>query len=128
MTENMITYTSEQQAALREAARLMRDGAKLRPQCFYAYYGLVTDLNDVQHLGSCALGAIYEAHAGFADMDADQLMFTMIDKLNSLEGLKAIHPVLGYCYDLEKTISNLNDSQDWSREKIADWLERLATS
>ena len=35
------------------------------------------------------------------------------------------HPVTGYFGTLSSTVINLNDSHEWTREQIADWLDSL---
>lgn len=126
-------YASEQQAALLEAARLMREGAKLRPQAFNVFYSPVPSRNGEQG-GSCALGAIYEAKTESTHIDEERdpdlgfFAFDELKELSALDVLSVHDPVITLTASLEYVISRLNDYEGWSRERIADWLESLATS
>ncbi len=50
-----------------------------------------------------------------------------LSEVNKLPGLREVvkHPVDGRMLELETAIINLNDSHQWTREQIADWLETL---
>lgn len=74
----------------------MRLGAKLRPQCRGAYYGIN---------GSCALGALFEAYG----------LRNRAGEIN--------WETVGLSFGLSQTIAHLNDDERWTREQIADWLE-----
>lgn len=91
-----IVCTPEQKSALIEAARLMREGAVIRPQAFHAYAALISGVGAPQQFGTCALGAIYEARTGSIIMDdSDELMFVMIEELKAIDGLIVENPAWG---------------------------------
>jgi hypothetical protein len=52
-------------------------------------------------------------HAAESDMQSER--FNMSVK----------HPITGYFGTLSSTVINLNDSYEWTREQIADWLDSL---
>lgn len=86
-------------------SHLIREGAKLRPQCQYMWFW---------EGGSCALGAAWEASGGgdLSDLDSAQEMGAAL-------GNRAIVPPL----DIMERITLFNDYKGWTREQIADWLE-----
>lgn len=89
----------------------MRVGARLRPQAFVNYF---------TGGGSCAIGAAYEAATGRSDYESDDAP----DADEVFPQLAKIFPGSEYEGDsLEDAIWEKNDIDQWSREKIADWLE-----
>ncbi len=98
---------------LSEAIRL---GAMLRPQ---AFHGLFKDG------GSCALGAALDA-MGITDEEAFQR------RLSLFEGASQIRVMVPPCcrclvdlHEVDAVIVHLNDTHQWTREQIADWVETL---
>jgi hypothetical protein len=112
----------------------IREGAKLRPQCQMGYFRNDYPYNEVR---SCAIGAAYEGCTGknryelpdnpFAeDMLLDAIRECTGVDLNTakstLPPLPGIQP--GWIPALLVGIVGLNDDYDWTREEIADWLEK----
>jgi hypothetical protein len=104
-------------------AEAIRKGAGHRPQAIQAYFGVVMNGLGKAQIGSCTLGAVWEA------MDLPILSTVLIDTLaRSFPELsngkiymcpECFIPAGG----LPDTIIHLNDSEIWSREDIADWVE-----
>lgn len=98
----------------------MREGAKLRPKAI----GYLFDKGEDGQICSCAIGAAMECARGFsnelwgAGMDDAKEIFPQLKEFIS-------GPVDGINRSIATTIINLNDSRDWSREEIADWLESI---
>lgn len=116
-------YTLEQKAALIETARLMREGAKLRPQGYHEFFSVVDGV-----VRSCALGAMYEAKTGALSSSLTDLSVFGLCELDILRTTKVLHPTYGEIHYLEYTVGHLNDYKEWTREAIADWVEGLATN
>ena len=93
----------------------IREGAKLRPQAFGAYFDGGT---------SCAVGAAHEAITGKAeDSDAVALTegsFPYMQLCNNKATCPQCTAAIG---SLLSTVTHLNDEHKWTRERIADWLE-----
>ncbi len=115
-----------------ELSDAIRAGAKLRPQAFGSAYGTAEDGS----LGTCALGAAYEA--------AGCLTFTAESdggkQIHLRTGIADAFPVLGERYDeplpcgcksvlirtqIEGIIIHLNDKHRWPREVIAKWVRSI---
>lgn len=102
----------------------IREGAKLRPQCFSQTYF---------HEGcSCALGAALEA-VGFSYGDMGRIRSTVLGDLFPIllshrdeHGLYDC-PIAGCPYKQSpfSVIAHLNDHHRWTREQIADWVEQI---
>lgn len=89
---------------LSEAIRI---GAKFRPQCTGDMF---------VGGGSCALGAAFEALTGRTDYySSDVLPITRYWPSLGREG--------GFPGELMNEITDRNDSGEYTREQIADWLE-----
>lgn len=94
----------------------IREGAKLRPQCFGTPF----------NVGSCALGAAYEAT--YKETTFSKLLCKEYPLL--IKEIK-VPKILQNCYPrtsqvcISSLIANLNDQVRWSREKIADWVEKI---
>lgn len=100
----------------------IREGAKLRPQTHRRYW---------QPNGSCALGAAVEATKGSVAASSVSIR----EHLNEVwQGLRDTYK---YCpvdccrwqrhealYDVPAIVVHLNDDHDWTREEIADWVEK----
>lgn len=100
----------------------IRAGAKKRPQTFKAVFKNVPGLG----VCSCALGAAYEALQGHTTPDS---YWAGIEQVSNKKVLKqkVLCPVSN-CVELETTgklIEHLNDDHWWTREAIADWLEKI---
>lgn len=109
----------------------IREGAKLRPQGFDDYFPKQrVDVDDDIVTCSCALGAAFEAYMidrGGTSIEAVRASSWEIE-WEDLGGEKFNRPcpacprenfpVIGQC------ISHLNDHHRWTREEIADWVQR----
>lgn len=100
----------------------IREGAKLRPQLFgYSYP------SQFEARGTCAIGAGIEASYGYKALDdsfAGNLSWELFPYLASTGGCPVpACNVRGNWCSLYFTIVHLNDSHEWTREAIADWLE-----
>ena len=99
----------------------IRQGAKLRPQSVGRYFE--TDDQDETVYASCALGAAHEAVSG--NTDTLELVDHLADEFPELRSFRAQNPMKQWSDHLWVVITNLNDKQGWSRERIADYLETL---
>jgi hypothetical protein len=103
----------------------IREGAKLKPQVRVAYYS---------REGTCAIGA--GLHAMFTeDATADHLYHFEVEAVSEFpylsESVKCpVHRwwnLASICRSARRSrirmISHLNDYHEWTRERIADWLE-----
>lgn len=100
----------------------IRLGSLLNPQGYGEFYGFY-DL--AQH--TCALGAA-----------ADAIGTTFIDEVDVvhvwpwIQTVQVSCPAGTLCVDhvspVTELIPHLNDDHRWTRERIADWVERLETS
>lgn len=101
----------------RKLSELIREGAKLRPQCSGAFFveRMYPSVGDELVTGSCALGAAYEAATGMAntDLDSVDLFNEQMDEYCELPPDAILDAVV-----------DLNDNEGDTREEIADWLER----
>jgi hypothetical protein len=79
-------------------------GAKIRPQVKHRAFA---------HGGSCALGAAFEGLHGKPWPERDWGIFPWSDVLCDL----GAHQISG------EQIMSLNDTNGWTREQIADWVE-----
>lgn len=102
----------------------IREGAKLRPQVYHR----MTDRS-----GTCALGAGYEAvYRSLHGMDCTPLEFLYSYLKNAgacpVPHCRAAVKTHGVEADAPPSIADLivhlNDDHKWTREAIADWLEK----
>ena len=118
---NSTDYDNEEHKKLSE---LIREGAKLRPQCTGDFFQPIGGIG----LGSCAFGAAYEALGGKASavntVDCIDYIQKELD-IDLTNEYSYSHPETEEYHSLDEIIPNLNDDWDWSREQIADWLEGL---
>lgn len=96
----------------RKLSEWIREGAKLRPMIYGDFFGTYDD-GERFVLGSCSLGAAFEAATGNTP-DIDFFAFC-----EEMEDLVIAMPD----EDLLDSISARNDTTDYTREQIADWLE-----
>jgi hypothetical protein len=119
-------------------AALLRKGAALRPACRGNYFGVVGCLEQHKPLEiqSCAMGAILEAFTGTIRFSraAQHELFAAYPILEAQLPREVWPEKLRQAWDSQKRISRrnlaqmiiyLNDSMEWSREAIADWLDGL---
>jgi hypothetical protein len=100
----------EQEQRTWKLSEAIRAGAKLRPKCRMNLF----------HAGrSCALGAAYEAIGGGYGMKkvTETLWLSKIPDAEKAES--AFHDKFGF------PIVTANDDKRWTREQIADELEKL---
>lgn len=113
----------------------IRQGAQLRPQTKGSYFTIADNPDSESEeaiVCSCALGAAYETITGdtlpympSSTIDKD-LIANTIEAQTSISFTKQVFPPhLAYGTSLFSAICDLNDRQDWSRERIADWLEGI---
>ena len=107
----------------------IRAGAKLRPQGFEDFFTMTAKpKNDVDDsvFASCALGAAYEAVEGriLPTLSGRSVIGLFQEKMGiDLNTCEFEHP---FSYmPLFNTIVHLNDVHQWTREKIADWVESI---
>ena len=102
----------------------IREGAKLRPQAGQLFKRLPSG-----EVGSCAIGAGYEAITGDVDLRRSTSIYSAIVKLYPYIDTDEVfechvrgceEPAL---FGLSEMILHLNDDHLWTREQIADWLE-----
>lgn len=112
---------------MRLLSDLIRAGAKRRRQAFGAFFG---------DYGSCALGAAYEEAfdtSGNGVYVSHQAGVAALEKvmpcgyrrsLGVCPELLLEEPLLPPTLNVLEIIPWLNDKLKWSREKIADWVEK----
>lgn len=90
-------------------AALIREGAKLRPPCRKAFSSVLTHAYPALVMGSCALGAAFEAKCGELPNEIDDT---------------EVYAKLGIDEATANAIIADNDYGDFSRQQIADRLEQ----
>ena len=133
----------------------IRIGSKKRPQCFNNFFGVIAraiqrtiqswgegqrvcQLDVHEKMGSCVLGASYEGLTGEEGPDdAGHIQNALHDAWPWIDEVRIEHPIhrnahsapFGCFADGKGTIweiaQNLNDEHKWSREKVADWAEKV---
>lgn len=101
----------------------IREGAKKRPQTFDSFFSwdYDTDEGDRVCIGSCALGAAYEACVGsVSNYFPEQGVF---DAISACVGIDLDQPIGPANMALWREITGRNDEDRHTREEIADWLE-----
>lgn len=102
-------------------SRLMREGSSILPKHKEEYFSYVDDTNIIT--GACAIGAAAIAALG-STKSCTELSSTA-HHLTCFFGKKqTIHPVKKVKENMAAIILDLNDFQNWTREQIADWLEK----
>lgn len=122
---------------LRTLSSAIRLGATIHPQIYGNLFGWETVINTLEHTrtfritGTCALGAAAVAIGKAPDSIS---AYQEADPYWDLqERFPMPHGAIRDCPEKECTIcspvtlivTHLNDEHQWSREKIADWLEGL---
>lgn len=105
----------------------IREGAKKRPMAQGSYF----TYNNYECIGSCALGAAYEALTGTAVVEgqlaSDEQILNTIGFYTETDMYRWVEESdggpLAENHELWRVISILNDFTGWTREQIADWLE-----
>lgn len=109
-------------------SQAIREGAKIRPQCFSEYFLK----NDDGVLCSCALGAAYETfHGIILDLHKMPDPFEIIAEFG-IDHEQYIY-LCPHCCDfgfesgksMQDLIIHLSDYHNWTREQIADHVESL---
>jgi len=135
----MNELTAEQKTNIQRLSDAMRAGAAIRPQgrgVLFRKQPVTIDNYQKMMICSCALGAAWEgAHPAF---DAERWIKVADDGDDGLVGLsdvekyfglshriEAINPFSGLSHEVCGIIIYMNDSKDWTREAIADWLLTL---
>jgi len=105
----------------------IREGAALRPQAF----GVLRDGKGTANISTCAYAAGYEAITGEVFWSEDQL-YLAVASLFPYMDLDAPRCPSEACeerlvadieWDMGDLVIHLNDTHEWTREQIADWLE-----
>ena len=118
----------------------IREGASLRPQAIGVLISRkYTDVGQAT-FSTCAIAAAFEAVGGdIEDLLAPSYQGVQVispcDKAVAYlkeQGLLGKDPMVAYTLEgtderhpLSDTIMYLNDDDEWSRERIADWLESI---
>jgi hypothetical protein len=115
----------------RKLSELIREGAKLHPQG----HGRFFSIDDEGQLHTCAFGAALEV----CDPDLAIPVTSGVARGTTVWFFKAPllrqyfggtvgalveHPIRHEQTIVEDAVMSLNDAYEWSRENIADWLER----
>lgn len=104
----------------RKLSELIREGAKLHPQCKGVYF----QISDGKCFGSCAYGAALEAYTGAVIYGEYSLNLDMLEMACGVaRDTVVLHPILNQQKKMYAVVTALNDEHDWTREQIADWLE-----
>lgn len=109
----------------------IRKGSEQRPQAFGTYFQTGKARDEI--IGSCAMGAAIEGYTGLADdRGYSELLeaFPIIEHVKVLlpvEPIAKIEPPISWntTFDLDDAIFELNDTYKWTREQIADWIEKI---
>lgn len=107
----------------------IREGSKLRPQCFGFFYHLIGTT-----IHSCVIGAAFEA-AGFYNPEQLKMPCSLEDRAYLFDGIPEdwtkVMPKLncpGECnqkHPIPALAAHLNDDHGWTRERIADYVEQI---
>jgi hypothetical protein len=91
----------------------IRLGALLKPQTFGHYS---------DEVGTCAMGAVFEAVGSTLGVGLSDEMSDQLDRANL-----SPCPVSGCAHDHNEraTMPHLNDHHKWTRERIADWVQTI---
>jgi hypothetical protein len=108
---------------LHDLAAAMRKGAALRPQCFTTYFETDGTSGSWVPVASCALGAAYEGKTGMVDWNLTRN--ELLNLFPEAAGRGCICPACGALFTVAPLVTHLNDDHHWTREAIADWLDRL---
>lgn len=98
-------------------ADCMRAGAKIRPQCHGEFYKGTPDGT----VHSCAVGAAIEGKLGKLDLPYGLYGLFPEFKNEAKCPVSGCRPPIRFVYG---AIIHLNDKHNWTREQIADWLDR----
>lgn len=129
--------TDEQKTNLRTLAAAMRAGAAIRPQTRGVLFDHKWVASGTKAYCSCALGAAWEGSHPF--FSVEDWVAKRESPTESIAGLvdveqyfslrppiECINPAKGWKHDVEGVIIDLNDQRNWTRERIADWLDTLS--
>lgn len=94
----------------------MRLGAMLKPQC----YGHLSTRGS----RTCAFGAAFDALGILAEVEETSLVLTAPGRWPWIL-TEMCHPVTGRTFAALNIIVLLNDQSLWTREEIADWVEKV---
>jgi hypothetical protein len=101
-------------------------GSRLKPQSFRALFGPVSGPTGEVVLGSCALGAAWDAVKlpSYPTIEP-ALLLLEFPELNHRRPNAC--PECGFqANELSAAIIHLNDLEQWPRELIADWIDNHA--
>jgi hypothetical protein len=106
-------------------AELMREGTTFRPQAKLAIFNSYGE--------ACALGSALEALRGKGTLSLETTTDEAVDELSEATGQDLRNhtndPIDGEKnYTIYEIITGLNDSNGWSREQIANWLDTVFPS
>ncbi len=93
----------------------MRIGAKIRPQAYNVFFDRIDG-----EFCSCAFGAVLEAEIGF--LDQCELLSIRLEQIHNIHEY-IIDPILNIQSSIYRVVTFLNDTEKWTREAIADYLE-----
>lgn len=112
---------------------LIEEGARLIPKQGFRAVFRSSGLPHEEPYACCALGAALYAVFGMAAVKRSNDNFACLDSLNKAlksagePGLfqQVIHPAARVPLVLGTIVQDLNDSERWTREKIAGWLRTI---
>jgi len=111
--------TEENRYQLRTLVEAIREGSKLRPQCYWRFYS---------NGGSCVLGAAAEHMGKQEEIESKDISICNLWPVMNISHFH--HQPCPCCFhahgSLSITVVELNDNHRWTREQIADWLETLS--
>lgn len=118
-----------------QLSEAIREGAKIRPQAFDEYFDdFDTELpEDAEpEICSCVLGAAFEAVAGgpFFDDPASPCTAAWLTATFPVLEVQGVVCPVETCEEdpgayLFNVVTHLNDHHRWTREDIADFVERI---
>ena len=116
---------------IRYILKAIRKGAEQRPQCTGQWFKMSFD-NLI--ISSCALGAAYEGLMGttkYTESSAKEFNKEFPALNNMFVQSSSVTKYFGHsdsgsqrAVSLNTRIGVLNDQENWTRERIADWLEQ----
>lgn len=122
--------TQQKQQTFTKLSQAMRYGATLRPQAQWDFF--VESDNMYEEIQSCALGAVWEAITGRTEThnegdDVIGFLATFFDLGNEDKPFRTEIPCPpeGRKKPIFWAITHMNDSLLYTREEIADYLEKL---
>jgi hypothetical protein len=105
---------------MKKLSELMREGAKLHPQC-EGDFAIFDDTGNV--IATCAIGCMALATDPLVDLKNDDGVYGAIEQASGIKLLDVRHRDGTVNLPLAQHIWRKNDIRHMTREQIAEWLE-----